>query len=180
LSSLNVSGTTTLNNATTSLSSLNVVGNIIGSGTALTNLNCNAITNKPDFISASYLNNSLTSGSLTIGGTTFDYGNATGWSTNTAGLMMECNNYTEICVHDASTRVASLMHYDGVSNKIFSGGNQTFFSAGFQRVNFDSSGNISCGGISCGLNVEELVVEQLLKEILLFILVNCMHQLEKK
>jgi hypothetical protein len=33
---------------------------IIGSGTALTNLNYNAITNIPDFISASYLNNSLT------------------------------------------------------------------------------------------------------------------------
>jgi len=43
-----VSGTTTLNNATPLLSSLNVVGNIIGSGTALTNLNYNAITNKPD------------------------------------------------------------------------------------------------------------------------------------
>ena len=45
---LHVSGTTVLNNATTCLSSLNVVGNIIGSGTALTNLNYNAITNKPD------------------------------------------------------------------------------------------------------------------------------------
>jgi hypothetical protein len=60
ISTLNVSGTTTLNNNTTLLSSLNVVGNIIGSGTALTNLNFNAITNKPDFISASYLNNSMT------------------------------------------------------------------------------------------------------------------------
>jgi hypothetical protein len=48
ISSLNVSGSTTLNNATTLLSSLYVVGNIIGSGTALTNLNYNAITNKPD------------------------------------------------------------------------------------------------------------------------------------
>jgi hypothetical protein len=42
-SSLNVSGNTTLSNATTINSSLNVVGNIIGSGTALTNLNYNAI-----------------------------------------------------------------------------------------------------------------------------------------
>jgi hypothetical protein len=47
-SSLNVSGTTTLNNAATCLSSLNVVGNIIGSGTALTNLNYGSITNPPD------------------------------------------------------------------------------------------------------------------------------------
>ena len=30
------------------MSSLNVAGNIIGSGTALTSLNYNAITNKPD------------------------------------------------------------------------------------------------------------------------------------
>jgi hypothetical protein len=44
-SSLNVSGNTTLNNATTINSSFNVVGNIIGSGTALTNLNYNAILN---------------------------------------------------------------------------------------------------------------------------------------
>ncbi len=32
----------------------------------------------------------------------------------TAGLMMECSNYTEIYVHDAGTRVASLMYYDGI------------------------------------------------------------------
>jgi hypothetical protein len=37
-----VSGASTIN------SSLNVVGNVIGSGTALTNLNYNAITNRPD------------------------------------------------------------------------------------------------------------------------------------
>jgi hypothetical protein len=41
---LNVSSTTILNNATTVLSSLNVVRNIIGSGTALTNLKYGAIT----------------------------------------------------------------------------------------------------------------------------------------
>jgi hypothetical protein len=47
-SSLFVSGTTILNNVTTLSSSLNVVGNIIGSDTTLTNLNYNAITNRPD------------------------------------------------------------------------------------------------------------------------------------
>jgi hypothetical protein len=49
----------------------------------------------------------MTSGSLTLGGANADYGTATSWSTNTAALMMKCHNYTEICVHDASTRVAS-------------------------------------------------------------------------
>ncbi len=42
-----VSGFTTLNNATTINSTLNIMGNIIGSGTALTNLNYNAISNPP-------------------------------------------------------------------------------------------------------------------------------------
>jgi hypothetical protein len=51
LSNLNVSGNTTLNNATTINSSLHVVGNIIGSGTALTILNCNSILNPPSIIS---------------------------------------------------------------------------------------------------------------------------------
>jgi hypothetical protein len=45
---LNISGTTALNNDTTLLSSLNLSDNIIGSGTALTNLNYDAISNKPE------------------------------------------------------------------------------------------------------------------------------------
>ena len=57
ISSLNVSSTTRLNGATTLFSTLNVVGNIIGSGTALTNLNYDAITNKPDL--TNYVNNTI-------------------------------------------------------------------------------------------------------------------------
>ncbi len=37
-----------LNGATTCMTSLNVGGNIIGNGSALTNLNYHAITNKSD------------------------------------------------------------------------------------------------------------------------------------
>ena len=66
----------------------------------------------------------MQSGSLTIGGTNADYGTATGWTSNTAGLMMECDNYTEIVVHDNNTRLASLMYYDGVYNKIYIGRNK--------------------------------------------------------
>ncbi len=47
LSNLNVSGTTKLNEAATYIWILNVQGNIIGSGTALTHLNYNAISNPP-------------------------------------------------------------------------------------------------------------------------------------
>ena len=51
LSNLNVSGITKLNGATTCIGTLNVVGNIIENGTAITNLNYNAITNPPTIIS---------------------------------------------------------------------------------------------------------------------------------
>ncbi len=54
-------------------------------------------------------NNMMTPGSLCIGSIDTNYGYATGWSTNTAGIMMECSNITEICVHDSGTRVASLL-----------------------------------------------------------------------
>ncbi len=39
------------------------------------------------------------------GGTNANSGTATSWSASTAGLLMECSNYTEICGHDARTRV---------------------------------------------------------------------------
>jgi hypothetical protein len=68
--------------------------------------------------------NFMASGSLTIGGTNENYGTATNWSSNTAGLMMECQNYTEIVVHDADTRLASFMYYDGVFNSFFIGRNK--------------------------------------------------------
>jgi hypothetical protein len=63
-------------------------------------------------------------GSLTIGGTLSNYGTATNWSSSTAGLMMECADYTEIVVHDSGTRLASLIYYDGVYNKIYIGRNK--------------------------------------------------------
>ncbi len=59
-------------------------------------------------------NSFMALGSLTIGGVLSNYGTATGWSSNTAALMLECADYTEICVHDSNTRVASLMYYGGV------------------------------------------------------------------
>ncbi len=47
---MNVSGITKLNGATTCMGTLNVVSNIVGNGTALTNLNYNAISNPPTII----------------------------------------------------------------------------------------------------------------------------------
>ena len=50
------------------MSSLNVVGNIIGSGSALTNLNYNAILNPPTLIN--FNNSSTFQSSLFISGNT--------------------------------------------------------------------------------------------------------------
>jgi len=63
------------------------------------------------------LNNYMQTGSLTIGDPTKNYGGGTSfWTSNTAGLLMECLDNTEIAVHDAGTRVASLMYYTNASN----------------------------------------------------------------
>ena len=70
LSNLNVSGTTILNGFTTCMLSLNVVGNFVGSGTALTNLNYNAILNPPTLISfkiaSTFLSSLYVSGTITF------------------------------------------------------------------------------------------------------------------
>ena len=55
----------------------------------------------------------MASGSLTIGGIDTNYGGGNLWTANTAGLMMECLDNTEIMIHDAGTRLASFMRYVG-------------------------------------------------------------------
>ena len=90
----------------------------------------------------------MASGSLTIGGTTANYGTGVNqWSSSTAGLLMECADYTEICVHDAGTRVASLMHYDGLNNKIFIGRNKGWGEISgvyIPNITLSSTGKINC------------------------------------
>jgi hypothetical protein len=58
----------------------------------------------------------MANGSLTIGSINKDYGGGNGWTENTAGLLLEAKNNTEIAVHDSGTRVASLMYYKGDKN----------------------------------------------------------------
>lgn len=59
-------------------------------------------------------NGFMSSGSLTIGSINKDFGGGTGgWNPNTAGLLLEARNNTEIAVHDSGTRVSSLMYYEG-------------------------------------------------------------------
>ncbi len=62
-------------------------------------------------------NGYMQTGSLTIGDCSLNYGGGTTlWSSNTAGLLMECLDRTEIAVHDAGARVTSMIFYDGSTN----------------------------------------------------------------
>jgi len=78
------------------------------------NLSVNGIANihngSPYAVSHGY----MAAGSLTIGDTTSDYGDDNGWTSSTAGLLMECSDYTEIAIHDNGTRVASIAQYSGL------------------------------------------------------------------
>jgi hypothetical protein len=58
-------------------------------------------------------NNYMASGSLTLGATNKNYGGGNLWNGNTAGLMMECVDNTEIAIHDANDRVVSFLYYAG-------------------------------------------------------------------
>jgi hypothetical protein len=93
----------------------------------------------------------MQTGSLTIGDPTKNYGGSTAyWTSNTAGLLMECLDNTEIAVHDAGTRVTSMMRYNantltmgrdmgwGVANTAIAGtldtaGNITMASGTFRK-----------------------------------------------
>ena len=86
-------------------------------------------------------NNYMQTGSLTIGDNTRNYGGGSGWNTNTAGLLMECLDRTEIAVHDAGLRVASLMYYDGPNNTIFMGRDM-----GWAVSNVATGGNLTVPG----------------------------------
>jgi hypothetical protein len=56
-------------------------------------------------------NNFMANGSLTIGNNGLNYGGGNVWNSNTAGLLMECDNNTEIAVHDSGTAIHSFMYY---------------------------------------------------------------------
>ena len=108
------------------------------------------------------VNNYMQSGSLTIGGININYGGGTNWNVNTAGLMLECLDNTEIAVHDAGNRVSSLMYFEGgaSTNKITIGRNMYWgvsntniagdLSIGNGLIYLPKSGN-STGTIKLGL-----------------------------
>jgi hypothetical protein len=56
-------------------------------------------------------NNYMASNTLTIGNQDINYGGGQNWNNNTAGLMFECRDHTEIAVHDSGNYVHSFMWY---------------------------------------------------------------------
>lgn len=85
----------------------------------------------------------MAAGSLTIGNVNGDYGGGTtGWNTNTAALMLECEDNTEIAVHDHNTRTSSLMYFEGnTANRITIGRNMGY--GAISKINLN--GNIGLG-----------------------------------
>ncbi len=118
-----------LNNQTTCVSSLNVSGFT----TLNNNTNIKGIASIHNGNQYAIPNGRMQNGSLTIGDTTLDYGNmyystppnydGPDWTINTSGLLMECVDNTEIAVHrNSNNKVASLLCYQGgASNTIFIG-----------------------------------------------------------
>lgn len=68
-------------------------------------------------------NNNMLPGSLTIGSTNRNYGGGNNWNSNTAGLLFECSDNTEIAIHDANTRLASLFYYESSPHRVTWGRN---------------------------------------------------------
>ncbi len=61
--------------------------------------------------------NHMAPGSLTIGGNDRNYGGGNYWNSNTAGLLLEALDNTEIAIHDSGVRLASFMYYEGAMNQ---------------------------------------------------------------
>jgi hypothetical protein len=108
----------------------------INSGTG--NVSIQGLTNIHAGNPTTPISSVMDKGSLTIGDTAKDYGNGAGWNPNTAGLLMECKDNTEIAVHDAGSRVASLISYQGGANKITIGRDMGSGWGG-QKVNINGS-----------------------------------------
>ena len=95
--------------------------------------------------------NRMAAGSLTIGNLSTNYGlGTTSWSTNTAGLLMECADNTEIAVHDNATRLMSLISYEGGVNRIQIGRKMEASTISTTTI----WGNVGIGVLSTGYKLE--------------------------
>jgi len=85
----------------------------------------------------------MSAGSLVIGNNTDNYGGGTtSWNANTAGLLMECLENTEIAVHDSGNSIHSFMRY--TTNGNFRIGRDM----GHGLANTTIAGTLTCDGTS--------------------------------
>ena len=68
-------------------------------------------------------NNFMARGSLTIGDLNKNFGGGQNWNSNTAALLLECNDNTETAIHDSGTRLSSSFYYEGSPNRYTFGRN---------------------------------------------------------
>jgi hypothetical protein len=142
----------TLKGPLTIQAALNVSGNV-GIGTTdpkakLTVVGTVMISDGSGYAPA---NNYMASGSLTIGSVNSNYGGGVNqWNNNTAGLLLETKANTEIAVHDAGTRLASLMYYEGENtNRITIGRDMGWGAISSLKINGDLiAGKVTLGGFS--------------------------------
>ncbi len=88
------------------------------------------------------MRNFMAPGSLTIGGIDRNYGGGNNWSTNTAGLLLEALDNTEIAVHDSGVRLASFLYYEGGKNQFTIGRDMGWGPISAVNV----QGNLKVGG----------------------------------
>jgi hypothetical protein len=81
-------------------------------------------------------------GSLTIGGVDRNYGGGTNWNSNTAGLLLETLDNTEIAIHYSNSRLASFMYYESANNRFTIG--RDMGSGAISAVNIQ--GNLQVNG----------------------------------
>lgn len=103
-------------------------GNVgIGNSNPLVTLDVNGIANIWAGTRSAVIAGYMAPGSLTLGSTSSNFGGGNNWNTNTAGLLLECLDNTEIAVHDSLNRVASLAYYQGGSTNRFTLGRDMGF-----------------------------------------------------
>ncbi len=89
---------------------------------------------------------------MIIGSFGLNYGGGTNWNGgNAAGLLMKCDNNTEIVVHDNGSRLASLMYYEGSGNNRITIGRD----AGWGGI---SSVNIPVGTLNFGSRISDFLI----------------------
>jgi hypothetical protein len=92
----------------------------------------------------------MAAGSLTAGNIVANFGGGTGWNANTAGLMLETLDNTEISVHDSQTRLASFMYYEGgAANRMTIGRDMGWGAVGTVSIN----GNVGVGTNAPGVKL---------------------------